>query len=319
MTGKSKGIGLVRFSSVGEARRAKESLHGMSLQPNTPLEVKYAENDKDRSLRIARRRHPDEPEAVQSAQATKKTQDSKDTPKVVPNDKSSEHSTTNSETDLDSDAIFSALAKYAKLMTDPMDSLLEGEESSPVHTLLKTAPVASMAPVASIEEATSISPSDETNETAPDTCGHSMGSNDSGRVSPHHDTKKPTEEIEKPAQDVEKPVQIPEETCERVVRSNMKPSKLRADAPPFVPAAAKAKTAAESTILIKGLQLTCDQVVVYKLCAPHGAIAKVDLTKDSASKTTTASVQFRNPADAQKAYSKLNGTKVQKCTLSVSF
>ena len=35
------------------------------------------------------------------------------------------------------------------------------------------------------------------------------------------------------------------------------------------------------------------QVVVYKLCAPHGAIAKVDLTKDSASKTTTASVQFR--------------------------
>ena len=150
-----------------------------------------------------------------------------DTPKVVPNDKSSEHSTTNSETDLDSDAIFSALAKYAKLMTDPMDSLLEGEESSPVHTLLKTAPVASMAPVASIEEATSISPSDETNETAPDTCGHSMGSNDSGRVSPHHDTKKPTEEIEKPAQDVEKPVQIPEETCERVVRSNMKPSKLR--------------------------------------------------------------------------------------------
>lgn len=39
LTGQSKGIGLVRFSSVGEARRAKELLHGIPLQADSPMEV----------------------------------------------------------------------------------------------------------------------------------------------------------------------------------------------------------------------------------------------------------------------------------------
>ena len=67
LPGKSRGIGLVRFASVGEARRAKESLHGMTLQPNCPLEVKYAENDKDRSRRICRRQHPENEHIIPEA------------------------------------------------------------------------------------------------------------------------------------------------------------------------------------------------------------------------------------------------------------
>uniref|UniRef100_A0A7S1JA44 RRM domain-containing protein n=1 Tax=Eutreptiella gymnastica TaxID=73025 RepID=A0A7S1JA44_9EUGL len=142
LTGKSRGIGLVRFSSVGEARRAKESLHGMTLQPNCPLEVKYAENDKDRSRRIARRQHPENehiiPEALdmcQTIESYKKHLHSKDpapcsssppassvaqTPSVV-----TDPDVANPE-DTDPDALFSALAKYAKLLI-PLENPLQDD------------------------------------------------------------------------------------------------------------------------------------------------------------------------------------------------
>eukprot|EP00667_Euglena_gracilis_P000990 EG_transcript_992 len=52
VTGRSRGTGFVRFSSVKEARLAKEAMHGFLLRPDLPLEVKFAESNAERTQRL---------------------------------------------------------------------------------------------------------------------------------------------------------------------------------------------------------------------------------------------------------------------------
>eukprot|EP00668_Euglena_longa_P023721 GGOE01029636.1.p1 GENE.GGOE01029636.1~~GGOE01029636.1.p1 ORF type:complete len:540 (+),score=143.91 GGOE01029636.1:224-1621(+) len=287
MTGQSKGIGLVRFSSVGEARRAKESLHGIPLQVNTPMEVKYAENDKDRSLRLARRQHPESeftlpetPFVCDTVEQPKKTKPPHLSVDPKPSAKETLHE--DPKKSLDADAVYAALAAFANLII-PMDaSLVPSFDLRPNHD-------AEEEPLVSEGEDSE----DPHVESVSDTCGHSTGSRDSfGMPSP------------------------------TLLEPSREAQRLRADAPPFVPkgipTAPSSPAEGSTTIKVEGLPSDTHQVMLYRLCTPYGGIKQVNLRHHEDGHSCTAFIQYGTAADAQKAQAALNGHAFQHRNLVVS-
>eukprot|EP00667_Euglena_gracilis_P001507 EG_transcript_1507 len=292
LTGQSKGIGLVRFSSVGEARRAKELLHGIPLQADSPMEVKYAENDKDRSLRLSRRQHPENdlvvPEALCACDAIEHHKKPAPTPKPprLPADLKPEgpHPVEGEQKSLNSDAVYAALAAFANLIV-PMDASLVPAFPLPAGHDPEDGPFFSDGEDSEDPQGDSVS----------DTCGHSTGSRDS-----RYGTPSPTPQPELPRD----------------------AQKLRADAPPFVPkgfpTAPTSPAEGSTTIKVEGLPNDTHQVVLYRLCAPYGAIKQVNLRRPEAGTSCTAFIQYGTAQDAQKAQAALNGHTLQHRQLVVS-
>eukprot|EP00667_Euglena_gracilis_P001107 EG_transcript_1107 len=307
-TGHSRGTGFVRFSSVKEARVAKDTLHGFQLHPVLPLEVKFAESSAERSNRMKSRAASDPAAEGASAPSTPGSLSPALPPAVPP-----------------ALALLPPKEHHKKLRPAPLQAPAAMNLSAPLHLAEDTvADGSGLDALGAILEDTLFSPQETAAGPSPLTDLPLALAQPSARCCSHTslwDTFGPSDEGLSPLGPVDTVVGWERLTgleSHRPPHVDPSLSSALSDAPPgwrlselHEPAEtpptlspSPSTTALEdlpATICIPDLPPATTEVDVYRLCAPFGAISQVNLNADPRAPRRTAFVQFRHAADAERA------------------
>lgn len=277
-TGVSKGTALVRFVSIEDATRAKDALHCLPLQgQDLPLEVKFAETKEEKVFRRDDRGHAD----AQSASRADPDQDAS-LPRLATEEFNGEWNgvvSQQSEAELQTEDMlpFDVVAAcWGDSATLPQLLLKKEEDQNEDAMRALTDYITFMMSTAAEPEASeTLSWISQSSSNIDSSVGHA---------------NEPLEALE----DGPGPF-FP----------------LSPNAPPFVPKATMKDLCHDivvaDSVMVEGLPAEMDRLGLYELFGPLGAVLKLESVLNGESKTRTAVVKFRDPAEAALAHSKLHG------------
>eukprot|EP00668_Euglena_longa_P026329 GGOE01032952.1.p1 GENE.GGOE01032952.1~~GGOE01032952.1.p1 ORF type:complete len:571 (+),score=153.86 GGOE01032952.1:41-1714(+) len=330
VTGRSRGTGFVRFSSVKEARQAKEAMHGFLLRPDLPLEVKFAESNAERTQRLKGRVDAASPTTPLSPALVSPPTPTKPTTLTISPSPLLPITTTT--------ATAAAESFHKRARPSPLN--LRAPTASPSPEPATEPFLEGIADLKAFLD--NVFPPMQ-HENDPSKLGDDLSLPQQGRErSISHVTSWESFDASEPSlghltlpsvQDMLSPIDelwtktapwcgddnsspgdaISESRIWKFTDRSESPSSGRDVSPPS-PAGPTPSTS--STIKIEGLPVNTTEVDLYRLCSPYGAIMQVNL--DSGYHGCTAFVQFRCSEIADEAQAKLHGTSHCGAILAVT-